>query len=356
MTSATERSESDRSESGEADASTEPAGRRRRARWLVVVGFIAVIGATELASRLLATQLLDPDLPARIAFHDDQMDDLPATDPDAMLLVIGSSSPGAGIDPARLIEQSERIELAYNFWTAGPSMQSLVLHNRTVVDHALDPGVVVVGITPRELNDNGAPQNQGYESLLTERAYREELDQLNTLEKIENRLRPFSTVLEYRRTLTSPTRLRDELSGGADIDSTGPLGMLTDRRDRPEPLLTERHLEQEREALAGFSVGGAQLDALRELIIHYQERGDRVLVVNVPVMDVFIDLMPDGQADYDEYETAITGLVAELGVDYLDAQTEREWADDEFGDENHLNGAGAARLTDLVAAAVDTLP
>ena len=68
----------------------------------------------------------------------------------------------------------------------------------------------------------------------------------------------------------------------------------------------------------------------------------------------YFPLHPRGAADHERYEQALESFTREEGVAYLDTTTEH-WGSDLFADENHLNGTGAARLTDLVAREIDRL-
>ena len=52
--------------------------------------------------------------------------------------------------------------------------------------------------------------------------------------------------------------------------------------------------------------------------------------------------------------TRARGADQTRGLDYLDT-TKESWGPEWFADENHVNGSGSARLTDLVAGAVDRL-
>ena len=323
----------------------------------MVLGFVVVLFSAEGAARLVALRLgessgwNDPGL-AMQARNMSRVGEEPGG---AEVVVLGSSATGEGVDPDRLARASQAYDSAYNAWHAGAPARSLDLFARSLVLPILRPKVVVIGLTSEQLNDNGSG-HFSHDALESSPARPRVPGDGTAAERIVREVANLSYFVRLRETLRRPNELLDALKAGPDNNpyEINSRGMSTSTRDQ-ELRLTPRHLEQNREALADYEVGSVELPAFRDLVRRLRSGGIRVLIVNMPVLeDAYLPLHPRGALDNDRYEAALEALTRDEGLAYLDT-TKESWGPEWFADENHVNGRGSARLTDLVAGAVDRL-
>ena len=117
------------------------------------------------------------------------------------------------------------------------------------------------------------------------------------------------------------------------------------RIERILPTLTE-------ERFGDWRIGAGQgHEALLELIAESRERGYDLLLVNMPVHQVYRDEIPP--EDYAAYLDYITALSEEHGVPIFDANTP-QWnhARDRFYDPDHLSSSGALLLSRALCARI----
>ncbi len=117
------------------------------------------------------------------------------------------------------------------------------------------------------------------------------------------------------------------------------------RIERILPTLTE-------ERFGDWRIGAGQgHEALLELIAESRERGYDLLLVNMPVHQVYLDEIPP--EDYAAYLDYITALSEEHGVPIFDANTP-QWnhARDRFYDPDHLSSSGALLLSRALCARI----
>jgi len=333
------------------------AGRRAKGTLGLLLAFVAVIAAVEGAARLVALRLgdaggwNDPGLAAQAR----RMGEVAENQGGAELVVLGSSATGEGIDPERLAQASQAYDSAYNAWHAGAPARSLDLLARSLILPLLHPEVVVIGLASEQLNDNGSG-HFSHEALESSPARPLVPEDGSAAERIVRPMADWSYFVRLRETLRRPSDLVDALRAGPDNNpyEINARGMSTSNLAQ-ELSLTPRHLEQNREALADYELGAVELPAFRRLVQRLRSDGIRVLIVNMPVLeDVYLQLHPRGAMDNDRYEAALEALTREAGLAYLDTTVE-PWGPEWFADENHVNGMGSARVTDLVAREVDRL-
>jgi hypothetical protein len=119
-------------------------------------------------------------------------------------------------------------------------------------------------------------------------------------------------------------------------------------RDRSITTESERHLYQEQQRMAGFTIDPAVFGRLDDLLTSISAAGITPVVVNLPVTDQFIELTPNGRSDYEAYVAAITASATKAGVTLLDLGDAGAIGLDQtvdFADVNHLNATGATKLT-----------
>lgn len=329
----------------------EPHPRPRRAV-RIVSAVVVVLLVLELAARLL-----EPQLSAAARWnhavpgdHLENIDRLAAAG-GVDVLVVGSSSVGSGVDPEQLAAEVEAPRGAYSLWMNGPSVRSIELLTSRFALPTLSPRVLVVGVSSRELNDEGETQRDHVEVLRTSSAGRTLLTGDGPLAQLERAVTRASALVRTRQELRQPHRVLDAVRGVREPSEIGRRGMDTDTVDARLEILPA-HVEQEREALRPFAVGGTELEALAELVQGARARGVEVVLVDMPVLEeVYVPYHQRGIDDDRRYRGVLASFAEAHDVELVQAR-QLDWDEDLFADENHLNGKGARRLTSLVSEAI----
>ena len=109
---------------------------------------------------------------------------------------------------------------------------------------------------------------------------------------------------------------------------------------QPKPILWQKSLEEYRMRYQRFNQTQfkKQEQFLQDMISTCDKNGIRILLVNMPLTETNIKLMPDGL--YDKYRTMLRDISAKNNISLLDL-TKQKYKDDYFYDTVHLNDAGA---------------
>ncbi len=273
---------------------------------------------------------------------------------DLDLLVLGSSVVGRAISPDRLRDLGGPA-LGYNYWLAGPPMRSVDLLATDVLLRRVTPSVVLLGLTMREFTDGPVARNH-VDSLRHSPGFLAASGRLGWIDRLDDGLQRASVLARHRTDFRDPMRLARNIAAAPLVpERLGPDGYLLDRANDRLADEPAAHVAQEEAVMAGYEVSRADVDALRHLLGVIGERGIPVLVVNLPVTGRFIAMADDAMADYDNYLGQVRAAAMESGAGWLDTM-DRPWPDHLFGDVNHLNDNGAARLDPLVLDALARLP
>lgn len=273
---------------------------------------------------------------------------------DLDLLVLGSSVVGRDISPDRLADLGGPA-VGYNYWLAGPPMQSIDLLASDVLLERVTPSVVVLGLTMREFTDGPSARNH-LEALRQSPGFLAASGRMGWIDHLDDGFQRVSVLARHRTDFRDPVQLARNIAAAPLVpERLGPDGYLLDRGDDRLADEPAAHVAQEEAVMAGYEVNPADVDALRHLLGELGERGTRVLVVNLPVTERFIAMADDGRADYDRYLRQVRAATEESGATWLDAM-DRPWGDHLFADVNHLNDQGAAELQPLVLDALERLP
>jgi hypothetical protein len=215
-----------------------------------------------------------------------------------------------------------------------------------VVEPTLRPEVVILSVSSRDVNQNGAGLESatvGFERLP---AVRRVLGTETALQKVERWAGDVSKLVRYRGVLRRPlealfeydspdrnlafnTEFGQELHLAETAYQGGP---NVEAFFRAEPLLA-------------YTASASQFAALRSIIGRLKTAGVRVVLLDVPVTEQYITLHPRGAEDYLFYEAALNVLAAQTGTDLVDTGV---WPSAGFADPLHLNGAGGDLLTAVI--------
>lgn len=316
----------------------QPASRRTR-RGRVVTSLVVTVTVLELAVRAGAAHLPQPQRwsTPETQFKVNQIDTRGRAD----LAIVGSSIVDVGLDPSVLGAN------AYNAALGAASIGMAADFTRAVVIPHLDPKVVVVGISSRELNAN-APGQAGIEQQFrASPGAKQALGTETRLDRADRLLSEVSYLARYRSILREPTSWFGDAKASWDGTITRSdglyLGFLNEPYHGDAAVLTKLR----NGSVHDFALGAAQKGVLRRLLVDLRAQGRRVILVSVPVTQDYVDLYPRGLADHQTYVEAVRSLAADVGVEFVDAGI---WDRSLMADPLHSNRAGNQRLSALVAA------
>lgn len=315
--------------------------RGRRARpGRVILGLLLVVLVAEGTVRVAADRLPDPQ---RWSTPETQYKVAQiAALGEARTVAVGSSVVDVALDPEVLGPD------AYNAALGAASIGMVDTFTREVVLPRLDPDVVVVGLSSRELNQNAPEQRRIEADFLDAPAVRHLLGTESALGAAERVAGDVSQLVRYRSVLRDPDNWVDPRPAW-DGTVTGPrglyLGFLGQHYDGGPAVL--RRLQ--RGSLHDYEVGERQVATLRALLAELRSQGRRVLLVTTPVTRDYVDLLPGGAAAHERFTALAEQVASHAGAEFVDAGV---WPDAFMADPLHVNRAGVERFSDLIATAL----
>jgi hypothetical protein len=329
-------------------ARLERPGLRRTAK--IALATIAVLLLGEFTVRLSASTLPQPQLwsAPEFAVKEPQIDAL-AKRGGASIMMIGSSTMDVAADPSQMRFQAGS-RGAYNAATGGASIGMIDIWSRLVATPKLRPDVAVVGIVTRELNEND-PEQIGYERdfFASKKVHR--LLHTETLrERVAHQVEDASYLFRFRTVLNQPGRVLDAFGVGGF--HTAQFGEIVAGDGQYEGFLNGHSVDTAQaraflrdRTLHDYRIGLRQVATLRRLLEFLTQRHIKVVVVNMPVTDIYVDSHPHGKADYDRGVAVIRHEADRVHAEYLDIGV---WPRVLFADPAHVNRAGAKRFTDIL--------
>jgi hypothetical protein len=332
---------------------TDTTPARHKRWWLrILVGVVVAALLFELGARVLERWFIATPDGFNVPAIDGQLEamDEVVAEGGAEVLVIGSSVAN-GVDPGLLDELSERYDGAFTFWSAGAGVRSTELLYQDLAAPTLDPEVVVLPLTSRELNALGDGLLRNYQALLSSPGLHVRTGGGTWLQQADRWAAERSALFRVRPTLRSPGRLYQALQAGQTTDDF----RWWETWERPPVgwAQTADHEAQERRALESYRLEGPELEALERLTRTIRDEGRRVILVTMPVYTPEYDAFSQrGAADREAFEAAVAELCVELDVECFDASA-AGFTRDDFANANHMNDVGTPRLTGVIAEALD---
>lgn len=314
---------------------------RQWAPWLLGVLLVLVLGE-------VAARVIESTDPPQVTWYDaatqqrvPMMDDRTAD-----VAFVGTSMAWQGFVPGPFSEADGRS--AFNAGLAGAVpvvMEPWILNE---AEPRLQPDLVVWGLSSFDLAPNyGDTQLEAYRSAPETRT--------GALAWMDRNARRFSALIRMRTIMRQPSKLigvgADETQDDIDeaVRITGVdgerLDFDEDKGDRRGQIVKAR--------LKDFDPDPADLDAVRRTATELRERGVRLVLVQMPVPEIFVERHPNGRADYDKTGVAIRELGAELNADVVDF--DGLFADDSFVDYTHLDEPSTQQFTEWFVAALAAL-
>jgi hypothetical protein len=331
----------------------DPTRARRVGGPLVALVLVLVLVLAELGVRAI-----EPDLPAPATWGNPYADlktsQLAAWSGRGLdAVLVGSSVVNAGLDPARIATAAGANDLdVYNAALPMFPPEQWPSWINEVVEPALRPRVVVLGVSVRDLN--GATADLVHERRFRDSVgFRRATGRAGSLERLDAAAGRLSALARHRAALRRPgsvaARVRgEEVEGWPElrVDATGRfLGFDDDGQhaDRPDRLDGLRE-----GVLADYRAGGSRLDAVAQVVDHLEAAGAEVVLLRMPAMN---EVLSDGEvvptSEAARFDRLLADLAADRGLRFVDAGH----LDDRpelFADEYHLRARGVAELSDLV--------
>lgn len=329
---------------------------------------LLVLAAAEMSARALAPYLAEPlvwsDRSTQVKVA--QMDRLARRAGCVDVAFVGNSMTRDAIDPRAYTAADPQHRTAYNAALDAATPALLRRWTLEEVEPRLGPATVVLGLSSFDLNDNARIAASALESYSTATLSRDDV-----FGRLQAPFVEHSALFRYRTELRDPSQLwaglqdaragdRQERLSADGIDGIiGPDGEGLSRRELSYTGAVSIQRFAQTELLNDFHLGGAQVAAAEGLIEELQGRDVEVVLLLLPVTADYIELHPEGGADFQRYLVTARRLAERTGATLVEAQG---WAtgDEQFADTHHLNGDGAlafsAELPGLLADAGATTP
>ncbi len=330
-------------------------------RRLAVAALVATatLVAAELVGRVLAPALaLSPQWPDRATeVKVAQMAAQPCTD----VVFVGNSMARDGLDPASWQGRDGRRAYNSSLDAAGVDQVSAWLEDQVVP--ALDPEVVVWAIASQDLDPTAPAGRAAGEAYLSSPGGRRDF-----AGRVQRAMGDHLTLIRHRKALSDPrdlvTGVRDLLGGRQAtrpaVDGLagviGPQGQGLSRRElhyQPGDPVTTSFVR--RQLLGEGRPSPRSVQAVVATVKSLRAGGRQVVLVTMPVTDEFVDLHPQGTADWDDYRAAMQEISVTTGAPWLDLDDLQALSSLEegsvFADTHHLNARGAAATTATLAQA-----
>jgi hypothetical protein len=318
--------------------------RRSGARTAIIVA--AVLLVAELVARVLAGGLPNPDWNfAQTDRKVAEMEALAAAGENVDVVLIGNSSVNAAFVTEALEAQSG-LGRFFNAGLDGSSMRQTEDWTLNVVVPLIAPDVVVIGLTSRDLNDASSSNAEVFEKYLNSRGRARFLGEETGGQRVQGALSRISALVRISPFLRDPASLVTQYNpNGPD---TGEF-VLPGEDYNPRPLDVTRTRER---ALNDYSLGGVELEALNRLETQLESMNIEVVVVEMPfVAEDYLDMHPNGAADYNAYRQVVASFTADNDLTYVDL-TDYPWTTSEFYDFLHVNSTGIEIVNTMVAEAL----
>jgi hypothetical protein len=323
-----------------ATASPARSGRRHRP-FVVLAAALAVVVVAELAARTATTDLPDDWGLERVGTKVEQIASLGATE----VVLLGDSTMDVGVDPVLLLEAGPDLETAYNASVPTGSPRFWRLWAEEVVAPGLAPQLVVIGLNSLAFNDSGTFRAE------VRGRYEESPGRRRLVGETEGpavRLCRWSALCRHRAELRAPGTWFDAAPAGAIT----PLGHDTTTAPVAYQVPEDYRRRLTERVLVDYSVGGAEVAALAELVALLRARGAAPVFVEMPVVEAdHVPMHPRGTEDYEAYREAVAAAAGRLEVEVLTPPSDL-FTREMFADPIHLNRRGTVVLSTWLATSL----
>jgi len=328
-----------------------PDTRHNRWKTIALIALVTVLigeAAARVIEPMLETPLRWPT--AQIAQKADQIRQLANEGASIDVVFLGSSVVALGIDPIEFNGADGWV--SYNAGLNGAAVSGLERWAFDVVLPRLQPTVVVIGLTTRDLNDHGRLSADFLQSMDIADGWRD-FEERNAFERIVDVVQDSSALVRIRPVLRTPaTTVRHVVTGTGDPGlEAGPFGSEGEPSTVPydaeawTSLWSIDHLND-------YSMGGQELAALDHLVARLTSGGFDVVLVEMPVLPDFLSVQPGGVEAVTEFRHALQEIASIHDVEFV--SPDGEFGPNDFRDPAHLNqeasGVLAVFLRDRLAS------
>jgi hypothetical protein len=321
--------------------------------WIVVAvaSVVVLLGATEVALRAVRSKLRpltdwdNWEVHHKVAAIDDL-----AVSAGASVVVVGSSTMNAGVDPDMLSRELKWSRPAFNAAVNGAGIRLLELWTMKIIVPRLRPDVVVIGLGTGELNGNNLIAKRLLNTMERSPAWRA-LVAGSQGHRLLDRIRSKLLLIRYRRFLGRRSMFQaDPFQRGTACRRLGLLRFFLVFRYR-EYQIEDKQLEIWREALNDYAIGDDDITSLHRLISGLRAAGVTPLIVRTPAAPDWVGLHPHGDADVERFDAVIASAAKIDGVAFVDLAPRFPTLED-YADPVHVNGRGQERFTAFLATAI----
>lgn len=323
----------------------------RPSRWRRVVAvMVAVLLAAEIAARII-----EPLIPAtkgwptpQMAAKVDQMTELASSSTDVNIVFLGSSSMDQDVNPMVFNSKADGL-VAYNASLNGLSMRSLELWTLEIVVPTLDPEIVVLGLTTRELNDGGPRQKELFDQLAASRGLRD-FETQSPSDPV-SRAEDLSGLLRIRDALRTPytTSLRIlGINRGEVVSLPGAFGQrIPEDRDYLYNFSDKWREEWTTQDMRDFAMGGIERETLERLVAELRSQGRQVVIIPLPVSSDYVSVQPGGTTTLSDFQALLSGVAMSPGVVMIEPTI--QFNSQDFRDPAHLGPVAAEEFATALA-------
>jgi hypothetical protein len=270
------------------------------------------------------------------------------------VVFLGSSSMDQAVNPLVFNSTSSGLT-AYNASLNGLTMRSLEIWALEVVLPTLDPEVVVLGVTTRELNDGSTERPGLFDQLPTSRGLREfgtegGIRLISTAEDL-------SALLRIREGLRRPFSLALKLFGydrGEVSSLPGPFGQrIPEERDFTYDFSDRWREEWSAGDMRDFAMGGVEFEALKRSVAAMRDQGRYVVLMPLPVSSDYASVQPGGLTSLSAFRDLLSSVAGPPGVTIIEPTIQFQSQD--FRDPAHLGPVAAEEFATLLAQELEIL-
>ncbi len=328
-------------------------------RLIVPLIVLAMVTGAELAARKVENRVPEP-LTWDTQFSQDKATQLAHWGNRLDVVFTGSSVAQANFDPALFAELSPGITDGYN---AGlPSMTPTVwrqfLLDTVYQEHC--PSLLIVGVDIRQFSDNKPGAHDQLSRYLNARGRLDAIGGDNIWDNAETWLESHLALFRIRARLREPDKVVAWVWDIGDIGdwrntNLSPEGRYTSNDNRTYEPSQERIENLRNGAFLDLAFGGRETTALRGIIDDAEERGVKVVLIEMPTMaDQLAKALPHGAEDQKWFTEVLAGVADEYGVPLL-RFPEMDNQAVYYSDDYHMNWTGIKTITTLLAERVNAL-
>ena len=266
------------------------------------------------------------------------------------VLFLGNSTVLAGIDPVVFDEArgvTGKDEVSYNAALEGLPAAAVGQFATVYLDR-VQPKLMVYGLTPQDLNRN-SPTGRDLTQRVAEAPAMFAATARGPARSLANVLLERSSLFRYRFIII------DYLLRGGDLEPIPPIyfderGATSDSTVLADIDPDARSHLLNNDGVWAYDVRGTQTNALEALSGVLRKRGVDLLLVNMPMADGYYENFTS-ESHYTGYTMALSDLAERNQVTLFDMEalpSKTAFEDRHFADLNHLNDAGAEKLSRIL--------